>query len=432
MPAVTFTQNSSFGQLSIRGIGTSAVFAGGDPSSAMYLDGVYLARPAMVFADFLDLERVEVLRGPQGTLYGRNAMGGALNLVSRPPSNEPEAVARVTGGNLHEVRAEARVSGPLRRDAVMGSASLAWGVRDGYVRDLEHPDHPLGGDDLLAARGQLRFVLGRRADLLLSADVADQDGTVLTYSKVLQVKPGFTIDNPADLREVRASTPAESNLVQYGATARLTAALTPSTTLVSISAFRGLENSFLVDGDISELDVLDAFSREQQRQLSEELTVSHRRPRGTLLAGVFLFGEDDHQEIRTDQALSGIQVHLDPRVRASSAALFGQAAVAVTGRLTGTVGLRYTREGKDIDNAGGRYGLAAPMTLVPGSGYAYEDSIVHTALDPEVRPRDEADGVARWRTSRRRAASRAGASICRPRSPVAATRRSSRGATRRA
>ena len=70
---MTFSQNTGWGQLTIRGIGTNAVFAGSDPSSAIYLDGVYLARPAMAFARFLDLERIEVLRGPQGTLYGRNA-----------------------------------------------------------------------------------------------------------------------------------------------------------------------------------------------------------------------------------------------------------------------------------------------------------------------------------------------------------------------
>jgi hypothetical protein len=82
VPAVTFSQNTGLAQVTIRGIGTNAVFAGLDPSSAVYVDGVYLARPAMVLAEFLDLDRVEVLRGPQGTLYGRNSLGGAIN-VSR-------------------------------------------------------------------------------------------------------------------------------------------------------------------------------------------------------------------------------------------------------------------------------------------------------------------------------------------------------------
>ena len=96
-PSVTFSQNVGFGQLTIRGIGTNVLFAGSDPSSAMYLDGVYLARPAMAFVQFLDLDRIEVLRGPQGTLYGRNAVGGAMNLIpssrrttfKRPPISRP-------------------------------------------------------------------------------------------------------------------------------------------------------------------------------------------------------------------------------------------------------------------------------------------------------------------------------------------------------
>jgi len=127
-PLVTFTQNTTFGQLSIRGIGTNAVFAGADPSSAMYLDGVYLARPAMAFTDFLDVERIEVVRGPQGTLYGRNALGGAVNLITKAPSNDFEASARITVGNLAERRAEGRLSGPLKRDRVMGSFAFARGA----------------------------------------------------------------------------------------------------------------------------------------------------------------------------------------------------------------------------------------------------------------------------------------------------------------
>jgi iron complex outermembrane receptor protein len=83
VPTVTISQQNGLAQVTIRGIGTNSTVVGADPSSTVYVDGVYLGRPAMVFADFLNIERIEVLRGPQGTLYGRNAVGGTINVVTR-------------------------------------------------------------------------------------------------------------------------------------------------------------------------------------------------------------------------------------------------------------------------------------------------------------------------------------------------------------
>jgi iron complex outermembrane receptor protein len=382
LPSVTFTQNSTFGQLSIRGIGTNAVNAGSDPSSAIYLDGVYLARPAMVFLDFLDLERVEVFRGPQGTLYGRNAVGGALNLISKGPTNVLESSVRVTGGNLGEMRAEGRLSGPLKRDRLMASVAFARGVREGYVNDLNHPDDRLGADDVFSARGQLRAVLNPRMDVLFSTDISDQQGTPLTFNKVLAVKPGFQVSNPPDLHDVRTSTSASTRVRQDGASARVTVGLTPSTTLVSLTAVRRLDNEFRVDGDVTELDLLAVHVDERQRQWSEEVTLTHRRGRVNSMAGAFFFGEDDDQVIEADQIQAGIRTILDPRVDAGSAAAFGQTTVTLTSILSATGGLRYTRERKTIDNRGGRYALNALDTALSGSDYAYTDSIQHSAWTP--------------------------------------------------
>ena len=384
-PSVTFSQNTGFGQLTIRGIGATVLYAGADPSSAMYLDGVYLARPAMMaFVQFLDLDRIEVLRGPQGTLYGRNAVGGAMNLISKPPTNDFQASANLAVGNFGALRGDARVSGPLKRDRVMGAIAFARGVRDGYVRDLDHKDHPLGGDDVTTARGQLRVVFDRRTNLLLSSDVDHQSGTPLTFSKVIAAKPGFAFDNPPDLHDVRASALAWNRTLQYGASARLTTALTPSTTLVSLTAYRNLDYEFFVDADITELDLITTHQHEWQHQLSEEITISHQRPRLTWVGGVFLFDEVDHQSFWVDQPQARFQIRLDPRVEANSRAVFGQATVGLTSRISATAGVRYTHEGKNIDNAGGRYSLDAPDLADPGSAYGYSDSIAHSAWTPKI------------------------------------------------
>lgn len=384
MPSVTFSQNSTFGQLSIRGIGSNAVNAGTDPSSAIYLDGVYLARPAMVFIDFLDLDRVEVLRGPQGTLYGRNALGGALNLISKVPTNDFELSGRATVGNLDERRVEGRVSGALKRDRLMASLAFARGARTGYVRDLDHPDDPLGGDDLTSARGQVRLVVNRRTDVLVSADSSDQAGRLLQFNKILQVKPGFTVDDPPGFRDVRTSLVASSDITQSGAAIRVTSSLTPSTTLVSLTAFRTVDNAFTTDGDITELDVLAVRVHERQHQWSEEVTLSGRRSRGNWVVGLFLFDEFDHHSIWADQLLSRVQVQLDPRVDAQAGALFGEGTIRLSSRLSGTFGLRYSREHKRIDNIGAVVGLDPPMAPVPGTTYAYVDSIEHSAWSPKI------------------------------------------------
>ena len=124
-PGITFSQNAGLAQVTIRGIGTNAVRTGSDPSSAVYLDGVYLARPAMALVDFLEVDRVEVLRGPQETLYGRNSLGGAMNLISKAPTNEVEASVRLAGGIDDVFRTEARVSGPIAREKGDGERVVA-------------------------------------------------------------------------------------------------------------------------------------------------------------------------------------------------------------------------------------------------------------------------------------------------------------------
>ncbi len=383
-PSVTFSQNTGFAQLTIRGIGTNVVFAGSDPSSAVYFDGVYLARPAMVLADFMDVERVEALRGPQGTLYGRNAVGGALNVITKTPTDELEASARATVGDYETLRAEGRIAGPIVPGRVTGSAAVVRGVQQGFVRDLEHPDQPLGGEDLTGARGKLRVGLGARGDLLVSGDVTHQDPRPLTYAKVLAVKPGFEVDNPEGPRDVRTSTLGESRNLQYGVAARLELRLASQTTLTSLTAYRKLDYDVFVDTDITELELVVNDLHEIQHQWSEELTLSGRQSGMTWVGGLFLLADRDHQPTSLLLGGPGVENRFDPRVAASTGALFGQATISLTRSLSATAGLRFTRERKTFDTALAQYPLGQPQAPVPGIGYAYTDAIAHSAWTPKL------------------------------------------------
>lgn len=384
-PGVTFSQNTDFAQLTIRGIGTNAIFAGSDPSAAVYVDGVYLARPAMVLTDFLDLERVEVVSGPMGFLYGRNALGGVVNVVTQAPSNDFQAEARLGAGQLGAWRASGRISGTILEGRLIGSAALLRGTRQGYVRDLDHPDHPLGGEDVSAGRAKLRWMLGPHSDLLFSADVTHQDPIPLFYSKVLRVKPGYSVDNPADPREVRTSTLARSHNVQYGASARFTQELPGGVTLTNLLAYRRLDYDILLDTDITELELTAPRVREKQHQWSNELTVSSPgRNRLAWTGGLFLFEDDDRQPTRIRLGGPRVVSAIDVQVRSRSGAAFAQGSFTLNPRLRATAGLRYTRERKTIDNSGGLYSEDGPEVPLPGSAYAYSDSLSNDAWSPRL------------------------------------------------
>ena len=122
-----------------------------------------------------------------------------------------------------------------------------------------------------------------------------QDPTPLTYAKVLAVKPGFEVDNPEDLHEVRTSTLGESRNLQYGTAARLTLRLSPARHPDQPDRVRKLDYDVLVDTDITELDLAASDVHEIQHQWSEEVTVSGRRPRLTWVGGLFLLEDDDRQ-----------------------------------------------------------------------------------------------------------------------------------------
>ena len=173
VPSVNFGSDFNQAKIFIRGVGANTSTTGGSTGVAFHIDGAYVARAEAQLTSLFDLQRVEVLRGPQGTLYGRNAVGGSINVITAKPTDFLDGYARVTYGNYNALVTEFAIGGPIARGITARFATKTEN-RNGFG------SNPLSGrdiDDLNRRMGRLQvdFDLGPKADLLLSAEYFRQD-----------------------------------------------------------------------------------------------------------------------------------------------------------------------------------------------------------------------------------------------------------------
>jgi iron complex outermembrane receptor protein len=175
VPGLSLSSGGRETNLAIRGVSNNVRSIGADPSNAVHLDGVYLPRSSMALTELFDLQRVEVLKGPEGTLYGRNATGGAINVVTRKPNANPSAEGFVGSGSLGLRRTQVAVGGGT--DDVSGRLAVAYTKDDGYTRNLS-TGTGLDDNNFKAFRGQLRMALGGKSDITLLAQASEDKGTL--------------------------------------------------------------------------------------------------------------------------------------------------------------------------------------------------------------------------------------------------------------
>lgn len=178
VPSLSFAQSFGIAQIFIRGVGNNFFSPGGDPGVATYADGVYLSDQEATAVAFLDLERIEVLRGPQGALYGRNATGGAVNLVSAAPTDYLEGRVGVQLGDFGRLQGDAVLSGPLG-GGITARASVQYRRLDGFTRnELANTPGARGrgdAEDSLAGRLQVAVPVGQGRLLLTASGYTQND-----------------------------------------------------------------------------------------------------------------------------------------------------------------------------------------------------------------------------------------------------------------
>ena len=362
-PGLRFSTNTFIGSVSIRGVGSPFNQGGGfDPSTAVYIDGVYQSRFEGSQISLMDLERLEVLKGPQGTLYGRNAVGGAINYISQGPASEFGGKLKVQVGNYSQRKFQGQVDIPLIKDELLFRAALMNETRDGYTKNLLLSSDEIDAADQLVGRFTLQYMPAESLDITLHAGFLDREGANTPGIKHIDIDPNGPnagaqiIDDP---RKVLANQPhnSPSDREYYDATVKWdmgTLQLTSVTAYVESSA-----GPLQRDVDATEFLVLhdglpgrrNGFFIETD-SFSQELILSSSGD-GELewLLGAFYFQEDSFTRGGSDLTAFGIPFNpTETNNAVEGYATFGHASYDLSDKLRVSAGLRYSYEEKEEDS----------------------------------------------------------------------------------
>lgn len=387
--------NSSAPSVFIRGVGQLDFTINSDPGVGIYVDGVYMARSVGGIIDLLDVERVEVLRGPQGTLFGRNTIGGAIQLISKKPSGEFGGYVEGLTGSDNRIRVQGALDVPLG-DTLAAKVTGAYHTRDGYVTNGIGQD--LGDDNTYSLRGQLLFEPTDNFSAYIVGDYTkdDENGAANVGLTAFpdgnfpgvryNIMPGFGCGAPAvpllpngnlntndpsyqnylafinnnpdcfdisdistDRSRTNSTTFALSENEIYGVSGTLEYDF-GSVSVKSITAYRELESRFQRDSDHTAFSIFDTSNFQTQDQFSQELLVAGDFNDLTVVAGAYYFQENATEDTNIFLPGAGGPVNVrgvfDNRVENENIAVFGEATYDVTDRLHLTGGVRYTEEDK--------------------------------------------------------------------------------------
>ncbi|HRP12272.1 MAG TPA: TonB-dependent receptor, partial [Terricaulis sp.] len=336
----------------IRGVGQQDPLWGFEPGVGLYVDDVYIARPQAAVLDIFDIERIEVLRGPQGTLYGRNTIGGAVRYVTRLMDNDqPHLTARVNYGSYNQLDGIFSGSLPLGENFVIGGA-LALYSRDGYGTNLNTGNEHYN-KDVDAYRVSAQWTPTDSLTIRFSADGVDDDSNARHGHRLLPWAPGGAVyDPPSNIYDTRAGAGDRNHVETRGQALHVDWEISDALTFRSISAWRNGETRGNIDFDNTPNPTLDIPAYYADEQFSQEFQFLFDAGRVQGVAGVYYMdamaeGAFDTVLGNYLTALGGVSILSEGRVDTESVAAFADVSIDILDSLALSIGGRWTRDEKD-------------------------------------------------------------------------------------
>ena len=354
-PGLRIDRNGISVQPSIRGITALDGNPGNDANVAIYVDGVYRPNPAANNLDFPDVSQLEVLKGPQGTLFGRNATGGAIRITTMQPSFETKGQFTLGYGSFNDVVAKGYVTGPIAGDTVAAGIAGYYERNDGYLNDLTDGGKSTGRLRSFLVRGKVLIKPTQNFSVLLTAHYSNRlDGTLAGQpfdgNTSARGKPGVII--PTSPWDIANNNDPRVQAKEHSLSANATLDL-GFASLNSVTAYNDVDIYSPVESDYTNIDQQVFFNSTKQKTLSQEFTLASKG-KGNVqwLAGLFYYNDDAFYH-PLQVVTGGVPFNIFGRQTTKAYAAFGEVNVELLPRFTLIGGLRYSNEKRALFGAFG-------------------------------------------------------------------------------
>lgn len=355
----------------IRGVGQNDPLWGFEPGVGIYLDDVYIARPQGALLDVYDVERIEVLRGPQGTLYGKNTIAGAIKYVTRDIATEDPALnVTATGGSYNQRDIKVGGSAPVVADHVYLGGAVAYLQRDGYgevvddgnPRAFNHAGQDVSDKDVLAARANATFVWGESSKLRVLADTI-QDNSNAAGGRRLN-----NIGQPAldDRFDQRTDMPVDKDrFISKGIAATYTQGLTDALDFKLVGSYREGDGRQFIDFEELNANLFQVPAQYSDEQASGEVQLTYSGEKVKGVAGVYYFDGTARGAFDLSLGASSFTSLTKGSVDTQSIAVYADTTWTLTDRLNLNVGARWNQDDKEATVFVAQYAgrLAADQTF---------------------------------------------------------------------